>query len=225
LPRPPNGAGLGATGPMPHYDAGEWSDFVRGLIPGPKGGKMEAHLVTCTACQRTASLFRQVAVTARRDRQLDPPDHLVRWARTVFSTRDHAPAHAPGRLIAGLVYDSLAAPELAGVRAQSRISRHLLYEAGAFGLDLRLEYERGSPRVTLVGQILDRDHPERSLIGVSVQLVRGRTQVSRAQCNRFGEFQIEYEPHGRLRLYVSDEHRRQRVEVSLNGLQSHQSGQ
>jgi hypothetical protein len=207
---------------MPHFDAGDWSDFARGLIDGPRAGEMESHLNTCVACQRTANLFRQVAVTARRDRELSPPDHLVRWARALFSTGDAA--HASGRLIAHLVYDSLAAPELAGVRAQSRISRHLLYEAGPFGLDLRLEYERGSSRVTLVGQLLDREQPQRSLSDVSVQLVRGRTQVSRARCNQFGEFQLEYEPQGRLRLYVSEQHRRQRVEVSLNGLHSDQPG-
>lgn len=209
---------------MPHYDAGDWSDFVRGLIPGFKAEEMEAHLAACTGCQRTVRVFRQVAVTARHDREQNPPDHLMRWARAVFASGDHAPESPSGRVVARLVYDSLAAPGLAGVRAQSRISRHLLYEAGTFGLDLRLEYERGSSRVTLVGQLLDREQPERSLTGVSVQLVRGRTPVSRAHCNRFGEFQLEYEPYGRLRLYVSEEHRRQRVEVSLNGLQSGQSG-
>lgn len=209
---------------MSHYDAGEWSDFVRGLVPAARAAEMEAHLAGCGACRRTVDLFGHVVVTARRDREQDPPAHLVRWARALFSTGERAAAPSRGRLVARLVYDSFAAPELSGVRAQSRISRHLLYEAGSFGLDLRVEHERGSPSVTLVGQILDREQPERSLSGVSVQLVRGRTAVSRAQCNRFGEFQIEYEPHGRLRLYVSEEHRRQRVEVSLNGLQRDQRG-
>jgi len=165
-----------------------------------------------------------VTATARHDRELEPPDHLLRWARALFATRSQEPGSAPLRLVARLVHDSMAAPELSGIRAQSRISRHLLYEAGAFGLDLRLEYERGSSRVTLVGQLLDRQQPERSLTDVSVQLVRGRTQVSRAQCNQFGEFQLEYEPQGRLRLSVNEQRRRQRVEVSLNGLHGDQPG-
>jgi hypothetical protein len=208
---------------MPHYDTAEWSDFVRGLIRGPKVAAMEAHLIGCEACRRSAGLLRQVASTARVERELAPPDHLVQWARALFTTRAQESAPVPRRLIARLVFDSIAAPELAGVRAQGGISRHLLYEAGTFGLDLRLEYERGTPRVTLVGQILDREHPERSLSDVSIQIVRGRKEVARTLCNRFGEFQVEYEPDGRLRLYVIEQRRSRRVEVSLNGLQSDQA--
>jgi hypothetical protein len=207
---------------MPHYDTGEWSDFVRGLIKGPRVAAMEAHLIECEACRRTAALLRQVTSTGRIDRDLAPPDHLVQWAQALFTTRALEFAPASRRLIARLVFDSFAAPELAGVRAQGRISRHLLYEAGTFGLDLRLEYERGTPRVTLVGQILDREHPDRSLSQVSIQIVRGRKEVARTLCNRFGEFQVEYEPDGRLRLYVIELRRSRRVEVSLNGLGSDQ---
>jgi hypothetical protein len=202
---------------MPHYDTGEWSDFVRGLVPTSKATAMRDHLTGCDACRRSAELLGHVAATARVDRELAPPDHLVHWARALFSTQAREPARVAHRLIARLVFDSFAAPERAGVRAHGRISRHLLYEAGTFGLDLQLEYERGTPRVTLVGQILDREHPGRSLSGVSVQIVRGRTEVARTACNRFGEFQVQYEPDGRLRLYVV-ERRRSRVEVSLTGL-------
>lgn len=207
---------------MPHYDAGEWSDFVRGLIQGPKVAAMEAHLIRCAVCRRSENLLRQVASTAHVDRELALPDDLVQWASALFPTRAQESSPAPHRAVARLVFDSFAAPELAGVRAQGRIGRHLLYEAGTFGLDLRLEYERGSPRVTLVGQLLDRQHPERSLSDVSIQIVRGRTELARTLCNRFGEFQIEYEPDGRLRLYVIEQRRSRRVEVSLNGLESDQ---
>lgn len=207
---------------MPHYDTADWSDFVRGLIHGAKAAAMATHEQACATCRRSADRLRQVAATARADRELSPPDALVRWASALFSTQSPGPVRARQLVIARLVYDSLAAPELHGVRTQNRISRHLLYEAGAFSLDLRVEYERGSSRVTLAGQLLDRERPERSLSDVSIQLVRGRTAIVRTRCNRFGEFQIEYEPDGRLRLYVVERHRSRRVEVSLNGLQSDQ---
>lgn len=210
---------------MPHFDSGDWSDFVRGLVQGAQGLQMEVHLASCAACQRTASLLRHVTATARADRELEPPEPLTRWANALFSTHRSGAvpvARAPRTLLARLVFDSLAAPETAGVRTQGRISRHLLYEAGAFRLDLQLEYERGSTRVTLVGQVLDREHPDRSLSDVSIQLVRGRAEVVRAHCNRFGEFQIDYEPNGRLRLYVMERGRSRRVEVSLNGLHGDQ---
>jgi hypothetical protein len=208
---------------MPHYDTAEWTDFVRGLIGDPKAGEMESHLASCVACHRAVGVLREVLEVAQVDRRLEPPDHLVRWARALFSSeRAVASARGARPFIAQLVYDSLAAPELAGMRAQHRISRHLLYEAGVFGLDLRLEYQRGSPRVTLVGQILDRQRPERSMSDVSVQLVRGRTEIGRGACNRFGEFQVDFEPDGRLRLYVMEGSRSRRIGVSLNGLQSEQ---
>jgi hypothetical protein len=210
---------------MSHFDSGDWSDFVRGLVKDALAREMEMHRANCAACQRTANLLHHVAATGRADRELEPPKQLMRWANALFSTHAAEPVPVPRKaktLLARLVFDSQLAPELAGVRARGGIGRHLLYEAGVFRLDLQLEHERGSPHVTLVGQILDREHPERSLSAASIQLVRGQTVVARTRCNRFGEFQIQYEPNGRLRLYVTERRRNRRVVLSLNGLKSDQ---
>lgn len=207
---------------MTHHDLGAWSDFVRGLVSTEARSAMLAHLNTCDACRRAVAQLKQVAAVAQADRMLTPPAHLLRWGRALFSTP--RPAGARALLRARLVYDSLAAPAPNGLRSVARISRHALYEAGTFALDLRLEYERGSSRVTLTGQLLDRQAPDRRFTNVVVQLARGRTEVARTSCNRFGEFQVAYEPARRMRLYVVDGGRRRRVEVALNGLHDNAHG-
>lgn len=201
---------------MKHPDPGTWSDFVRGLASPGDRSALGAHLGSCDACRRTMVQLEHVAAVAQVDRRLVPPAHLVRWARALFSTPRPDTATAP--LLGRLVYDSLAAPAADGLRSDARISRHVLFEAGTFALDLRLEYERGLSRVTLTGQLLDRQAPDRRFTDVAVQLARGRTEVASAPCNRFGEFQVTYEPTGRMRLYVVEGGRRRRVEVALNGL-------
>lgn len=201
---------------MNHHDLGAWSDFVRGLVPSEDRPAMLAHLEVCAACRRTAAQLKQVADLADADRTLDPPVHLVRWARALFTTPRPAEGAAP--LLARLVYDSWAAPATTGVRSGPHISRHALYEAGTFALDLRLEYQPGSSRVTLTGQLLDRQAPDRRVTDVVVQLERGRTEVAKTSCNQFGEFQLAYEPGPRMRLYVVEAGRRRRVELALNGL-------
>jgi len=75
-----------------------------------------------------------------------------------------------------------------------------LYEAGDFALDLRLDQEYGTTTVVLVGQISDRSQPTRKLTNLPVLLMSGGEILTRASSNQFGEFHLEYEPRGRLRL-------------------------
>src|SRR2546425_3260100 len=75
---------------------------------------------------------------------------------------------------ARLLYDSFREPLPAGLRTQQRLSRQYLYQAGDYSLDLRLENERGSPRVALVGQIQNRKQVGKRLGSVPVQLLSGK---------------------------------------------------
>jgi len=115
---------------------------------------------------------------------------------------------------ARLLYDSFREPLPAGLRTQQRLSRQYLYQAGDYSLDLRLENERGSPRVALVGQIQNRKQPGKRLGSVPVQLLSGKQVLAQATSNSLGEFQMEYEPSKHLRLYVPVRQAGKRVDVS-----------
>ena len=92
-------------------------------------------------------------------------------------------------------------PLPAGIRAQALPSRHALYEAGRYYLDLQLERQRASGSVTLVGQLADRHNPS-AHTAVPVWLLRHKSVVASTLCGRFGEFQLEYTPARDLRLCV-----------------------
>src|SRR3989442_1049638 len=126
---------------MKHFDISEWTDFVRGVTSDRS--PMEAHASRCVRCRATLSLVTRIVQSARTEGQYEPPDRLVRWAKAI-SALQRPERSSVLRLVARLVYDSFREPLPAGLRAADRVSRHALYEAGNFSVDLRLEQEKGS---------------------------------------------------------------------------------
>src|SRR5712692_3903143 len=188
---------------MKHFELAEWTDFVRGLVEKSARLPMEHHLASgCQKCRHTAELLRKVATAARRHSQVQVPDYALRCARAIFLLQQPEKVQILPRIPARLLYDSFREPLPAGVRTQQRLSRQALYQAGDYSLDLRLENETGTCRVTLVGQIQNRKRPSNWLGGVPILLVSGKQILAQAVSNSLGEFQMEYKPSKHLRLYV-----------------------
>ncbi len=164
---------------------------------------MQAHLASgCRKCRHTTELLRKVAATARSDSQVQVPDYALRCARAIFLLQQPEKVQILPRVPARLLYDSFREPLPAGVRTQQHLSRQALYQAGDYSLDLRMENESGTSRVTLVGQIQNRKEHGKRLGRVPVLLVSGKQILAQAVSNSLGEFQMEYAPTQRLRLYV-----------------------
>jgi hypothetical protein len=203
---------------MKHFSIWQWTDYVRVL--GDEGARstMEAHLSSgCARCQRTANVLRRVAATARGETDYEPPAYAIRYAQAIYSlSRPEMVSFS--RLVARLVHDSFREPLPAGMRAQDRLSRHALYEAGSYCLDLQLEQQLASGLVTLIGQLADRNKPAASTADVPVWLLERKSLVASTLCNPFGEFQLEYAPTRDLRLCVPLRAARKRLEVSLDRL-------
>jgi hypothetical protein len=101
-----------------------------------------------------------------------------------------------------LIYDSLLAPEPAGLRATWQVGWQALYRAGDCSLDLRVEPELSSTRAAVIGQISNHQVPENQMENIPVYLKSGKAVVAETRSNRYGEFQMEYEQQGRLQLCV-----------------------
>jgi len=203
---------------MKHFDISDWTDFARGVAADADRAAMESHLTSrCRRCRATLDLVERVASSARADSQYSPPEHVVRCAKAISSLL-RPQSSKVSRLMARLVYDSFRDPAPVGIRAQDRVSRHTVYEAGNFSLDLRLEQEKGSPMATLVGQLTNRNNPESSLAEAPVLLMARQDIVAQAVYNRFGEFQMDYPPARHLRLCVALDPPGKRIELSLNRL-------
>lgn len=203
---------------MKHFDSWQWADFVRGLGDAAVRSVMETHLASgCPRCQKTVGMLRAIAVAARAEAQYEPPEFAMRYAKAVYAYASPEKISLP-RLIARLVHDSAREPLPAGIRAQARLSRRALYEAGGYHLDLQLERQPASGLIVLVGQLADRLQPSTSTADVPVWLMERESLVGSTVCNQFGEFQLEYEPRRHLRLYVPLPEAGKRLEIPLNRL-------
>jgi len=150
--------------------------------------------------------------------------HLAKMQRGIGLQRAIFPANAPAKrtllqkLTGSLVFDSFQQPALAGARSGTPGMRHALYEAGDYSVDIRLEEERGSTRVNMVGQLALRSQATDSFDGVPIMLLSGRKVVAEAVSNEFGEFQLSYEPNPRLKLHVPIQKKKERIELQLGSL-------
>lgn len=205
---------------MKHFDLNEWVDAARGVLPAADRERMEAHVrAGCARCQTALDFVQQVVAVARTAEVDGPPPDAVRWAKAIAALQE-TPKASGFRLIGSLVYDSLREPLAAGMRAEERTSRHLLYEAGEFFLDLRLEHERDAALATLVGQVTHPLFPPTEMADAPVLLTYRKDVVAHAKCNSFGEFQLEYPPAPHLRLRIAIDQAGGRIELPLNHLES-----
>jgi hypothetical protein len=203
---------------MKHFSIWQWTDFARGLVDsGAARSAMETHVSSCRKCERLVNVLGAVAVTARADAAYEPPERAIRHARAIYSLYGPEKVSLP-RLLARLVYDSGRAPLTVGMRAQSRLSRHVLYEAGSFSIDVQLEHQPGSGLVSLTGQLADRNMPATSTAELPVLLMGRKRLMSSTLSNRLGEFHLEYIPARNVRLQVPIPALRKRLEVSLSQL-------
>jgi hypothetical protein len=203
---------------MKHFDISDWADFGRGVRGKADRAAMDAHLSSgCLRCRATLDLVTRIVASSGDDSRYEPPADAVRWAKAISALQ--APKASPlFRLIPRLVYDSLSDPLPIGIRAEDRVSHHALFEAGEFQLDLRVEQEKGSPLVTLVGQLTNGGDPDLSLAEAPVLVTERKSVVAHTVYNQFGEFQMDFAPSRLLRLCVALDPPTRHLELSLSRL-------
>jgi hypothetical protein len=191
---------------MNHPALQHWVDRARGVLGEAELAEAEAHLAAgCASCRRTAEVMSMLAQVARRERDYEAPSPAAERADALFPRRARGMQRLRN-LAAELVYDSMRDPLPAGVRANDRVNQ-LLYRAGRYSIDLQINREHGrresgAPRLVVVGQLADREHPQRPLSDLPVLLLSGRDVAARTLSNELGEFHLECEPRQRMRLQV-----------------------
>ncbi|HLK18664.1 MAG TPA: hypothetical protein VKT81_06900 [Bryobacteraceae bacterium] len=217
---------------MRHYEVGEWTDFARELLSGKQRVEMQEHLAAgCAECGKLLEFIRQVAGTAATEAAYETASkELAVSARQIFTQRQsrarwtERAVQALRVLAAHMTYDSALDLQPAGARANRAASRHMLYEAGDFCLDLRFDRERDSQQVMLVGQVANRQNPEYPVAKLPVLVLSGQKVITETASNEFGEFSLEYIPRANLRLSVPLSEAGVRIEVSLKRvMEEHES--
>lgn len=187
---------------MKHFTDEAWIDFVRRILPPSSMGVMQAHLDEgCETCGKRCHIWQTVAAAVSREVRHEPPESVVRLAKTLCSASRHpyiVPRHAK---MAPQVFDSFHAPAVAaGVRSVSSAPRHLLHRLGPWTIDLRME-SQGGRRMCVAGQILRAVREQSEPFTAEVIVVRDDTLVAQGPANQFGEFLLECEHGANLRVY------------------------
>ena len=190
------------SGRKSHYEFGEWADFARAVTGSKVRKKMQAHLDSgCGECGKLARFFSDVAQRAVSDTSYHIPEYALRNIRAIYALRQPQEVRLLPRLVARLVYDSFREPLLAGVRSQQSAAHQLMYVAGPYTVDLRLEHEQNAPQVRLIGQIANRQRAL-GMSEVPVFLISEDAVIAKTATNQFGEFAVEYSPSSSLRLFA-----------------------
>ena len=199
---------------MKHFDITEWSDLTRGVVPTEDRALMETHLSSgCARCGSAFAFVKDVFAVARLSSQEEPSTDAVRWAKALIAM--HPPARADVRpLVARLVFNSVDDPLPAGIRSGGATLRYAVYVADNFCIDLHFQRDMDS-RATIIGQMTDRDTPDRPMNGRPVLLVSGERVVAHSISNKFGEFFLHCNSEPELRLVVGVDQHRNRIEVPL----------
>jgi len=202
---------------MKHFTLEEWVDFVRGVGDDATRADMASHLATgCAKCTRAAGLLRRTASVIASDAHIEVPEQAIRRAKAIFTPERRDPMRLP-RIAARLMFDSTLAPVTAGLRAGEQPTRRALFHAGSFFIDLRFEHDPGSHVLSLIGQLASHQGDMSEAGGRPILLTAGKSVVARAVTNRFGEFQLEYEPGPHIRLHLPVEPTG-RIELPLSKL-------
>jgi hypothetical protein len=177
---------------MRHYTLENWVDFARNVIGEEEKAAIESHLQTgCAQCSRDLIMWQRLQQVARREPAYTPSSGDVRTVNAAFASRPATQLHHAKSQAASLLFDSFRSPGLVGVRAAESASQQLLYGAGDYRIDVRIEPQMDSEKVILIGQVLNAADPAERLSALPVNLLKGRKILAESVTSQFGEFQIE----------------------------------
>ena len=198
---------------MRHYSLETWVDFARNVIREDQKLEMQSHLETgCTECSKELAMWQRLQQVASRESAYTPSDGAVRTVNASFINRSTGELSRRKSQVASLMFDSFRSPLLAGVRSAGSASQQLLYGAGDYRIDVRIEPQMDSEKVVLIGQVLNSANPEERLSAAPVLLLKGQKILAESVTSEFGEFQLECELQGGIQLVVTLSDRQ---EVSL----------
>jgi hypothetical protein len=188
---------------MKHFSLEEWADFARNVVRQDLKKAMETHLERgCKKCAKAFELWRRVTDVAQRQTAQEPSEATVRTVKGMYLLHGSRPPRSKKATLAELLFDSFRTPLAAGVRSATASHRQLLFGAGDYRVDVRIEPQEDSDRVSLVGQVLNASDPNERLASAPVVLSRGGKVVARCLTSQFGEFHLQCGLESKYQLRV-----------------------
>jgi hypothetical protein len=189
---------------MKHFTIEDEIDFVNEVVPTTRKITMEEHLKGCKRCTKAVSQWRQVRESAATEANYQLPAEALRIAKAAFAGLQLALRGETDSSIE-VVFDSFLQPPLEGFRSAGGGTRHVLYRADPFQVDLQVELQPGDKGVVVTGQLLSLRDPQTAKRNVQLILADLRGRLVRTVTNEFGEFRAEIENSGDLALVFYDD--------------------
>jgi anti-sigma factor RsiW len=183
-----------------HFATEEWVDFVNGQLSTERTQMMQRHLNTeCAKCSKVVLFWQQVRQTAKRESDYEAPESAVRHVRNAFAMAQ--PLEGKRRFeIPRLVFDSLWSPAAVGVRSASSTPRQLIYRAGEIAIEMQMQPEAHSDRISIAGQLSNAAQQGAGLAEIPVIVTSPNGKIVEASTNRFGEFHLGFVPEAGARI-------------------------
>jgi hypothetical protein len=180
-----------------HFSQIEWVDFARRVATNEQRVGMRDHLAQdCATCQKTADLWTRVVEFAQRELSYEPPASAVRTAESYFFSFRMALNDTAGVRILRHVFDSVASGALYAMRSSGTAPRQLMYNWDNAVIDLRIEQQLGSERMTLTGQVVNSQRPENPFQEIPISLLTKDDEALHTTANQFGEFVFSFKRTG-----------------------------
>lgn len=103
---------------------------------------------------------------------------------------------------ARLLFDSFRMSTPTGVRSSDTFGRHFTYEHNNTKIDVFIDVQPGSNRISLVGQLLDPMRTRGRSENLPVLLTSRNGVLARTTTNRLGEYSLQFEPAENVSLEI-----------------------
>jgi hypothetical protein len=176
--------------------------LIQGTLDGRTKTDIARHLSTCSECEENHGWLSQMLDLTATDESFDFPEDVIHWSVAQFKA---AGASAPSRMqiLARLVFDNLLPARAIEVRstAPPAGTRQMLYSAGNYDVDIRIEQLPDMNSFLLIGQIMAAGNAGLELAGLTVHLTGGPS-VAAALTDARGMFHLRSIKPGEYDLII-----------------------
>jgi len=166
--------------------------LAQGALPLNEAERLGRHLsMGCEACQSRLHKIQKIRSVIGVRGLLDPPDWLITQAVNLFRWQKSGRENSRLAIPAVLLFDSGAESRLLGFRGAGPTSRHLLYRAGHYDVDLSIDYIEPAQLVDIIGQSMPLGLDLEAVANGDVELVKESALALATKTNEFGEFILD----------------------------------
>jgi len=183
--------------------------LIQGTADVAARAGIQAHMSSgCKTCAENHGWLTQMLAVTSKDDSFNFSEETIGWSVAQFKA---ASASAPTKMqiLARLVFDNLLPSRPIEVRSMAApaVSRQMLYQAGGYDVDLRVEQFEAANAVLIMGQIVSAAKKPAELTGLSVELMRhdsgfGQEDKKQTETDARGMFRLRDVTPGEYDLVI-----------------------